>query len=184
MDEQPRQRQDGSGDDRPRMPWRWPSRSRAFWIFLILVLIIAAKFYGSTPSDTREVSFVSYQEYLDSGRIAGAKIIGDQEFHGILRDGTRFVVNLGPIDAETKRAWLDAGIEDFSFEDKPFQWYSVLISFLPWLLFIGFWIFMLRQMQGGPRGLFSFGKSRAKVLTEDRRKTTFQDVAGVEEAAK
>ena len=182
MDEQPRQRQDGSGDDRPRMPWRWPSRSRAFWIFLILVLIIAAKFYGSTPSDTREVSFVSYQEYLDSGRIAGAKIIGDQEFHGILRDGTRFVVNLGPIDAETKRAWLDAGIEDFSFEDKPFQWYSVLISFLPWLLFIGFWIFMLRQMQGGPRGLFSFGKSRAKVLTEDRRKTTFQDVAGVDEA--
>ena len=182
MDEQPRQRQDGPDDDGGRMPWRWPSRSRAFWIFLILVLIIAAKFFGTMPSDTREVSYVQYREYLESGNIARATIIGEQEFHGVLHDGTRFVVNLGPIDAETKRAWLEAGVEDFSFEDKPFQWYSVLISFLPWLLFIVFWIFMLRQMQGGPRGLFSFGKSRAKLLTEDRRKTTFQDVAGVDEA--
>jgi cell division protease FtsH len=181
MDEQPRQRPEGSGDDRGRMPWRWPSRSRAFWIFLILVLIIAAKFYDSTPSDTREISYVQYRQYLASGHIQRATIVGDQEFHGVLRDGSRFVVNLGPIDAETKREW-DTKIEDFSFEDKPFQWYSVLISFLPWLLFIGFWIFMLRQMQGGPKGLFSFGKSRAKVLTEDRRKTTFDDVAGIDEA--
>jgi len=162
--------------------WRWPSRSRAFWIFLILVLIIAAKFYGSMPSDSQEVSYVQYRAYLTEGRIARATIVGDQEFHGVLRDGTRFIVNLGPIDAETKRAWLDAGIEDFSFEDEPFQWYSVIISFLPWLLFIGFWIFMLRQMQGGPKGLFSFGKSKAKELTEDRRKTTFADVAGIDEA--
>ena len=162
--------------------WRWPSRSRAFWIFLILVLIIAAKFYGSTPSDSQEVSYVQYRAYLTEGRIVRATIVGDQEFHGVLRDGTRFIVNLGPIDAETKRAWLDAGIEDFSFEDEPFQWYSVIISFLPWLLFIGFWIFMLRQMQGGPKGLFSFGKSKAKELTEDRRKTTFADVAGIDEA--
>lgn len=181
MDEQPRQRQEGPGDDRPSM-WRWPSRSRAFWIFLILVLIIAAKFYGSTPSDSQEVSYVQYRAYLTEGRIARATIVGDQEFHGVLRDGTRFIVNLGPIDAETKRAWLDAGIEDFSFENEPFQWYSVIISFLPWLLFIGFWIFMLRQMQGGPKGLFSFGKSKAKELTEDRRKTTFADVAGIDEA--
>ena len=181
MDEQPQQHQDDPGDDRPRMPWRWPSRSRAFWIFLILVLIIAAKFFGSMPSDATQISYVQYREFLQSGRIARATIVGDQEFHGVLSDSTRFVVNLGPIDGSTKQAWLDAGIEDFSFEDRPFQW-SVLISFLPWLLFIGFWIFMLRQMQGGPKGLFSFGKSRAKVLTEDRRKTTFEDVAGVDEA--
>jgi cell division protease FtsH len=182
MNEQPRQQQDDPGDDRGRMPWRWPSRSRAFWIFFILVLIIAAKFFGSMPSDTTEVSYVQYRQYLESGYIARATIIGDQEFHGVLRDSTRFVTNLGPIDGSTKQAWLDAGMEDFSFEEKPFQWYSVLISFLPWLLFIGFWIFMLRQMQGGPKGLFSFGKSKAKVLTEDRRKTTFEDVAGVDEA--
>ena len=168
-------------DGRPRLPWRWPSRSRAFWIFLILVLIIAAKFFGSMPTDTREVSYVQYRDFLKARQIARATIVGDEEFHGVLADGTRFVVNLGPIDAETKREWEAADI-DFSFKEKPFQWYSVLISFLPWLLFIGFWIFMLRQMQGGPKGLFSFGKSRARLLTEDKRKTTFADVAGADEA--
>ena len=171
----------GTGEDPPRVPWRWPSRGRAFWIFLILVLIIAAKFFGSMPTDSREVSYVQYREFLKDRQIMRAKIVGDEEFQGVLSDGTRFVVNLGPIDAETKREWEEAGV-DFSFEEKPFQWYSVLISFLPWLLFIGFWIFMLRQMQGGPRGLFSFGKSRARLLTEDKRKTTFREVAGADEA--
>ena len=164
-----------------RPPWHWPTRTRAFWIFLILALIVAAKFFGSVPSDHREVSYVEYRQYLASRQITQATIVGNEEFQGLLADGSRFVVKLGPIDADTKREWEEAQI-DFSFKDKPFQWYSVLIGFLPWLLFIAFWIFMLRQMQGGPRGLFSFGKSRAKLLMEDKRKTTFRDVAGVDEA--
>ncbi|MEC9380817.1 MAG: ATP-dependent metallopeptidase FtsH/Yme1/Tma family protein, partial [Candidatus Latescibacterota bacterium] len=164
-----------------RPPWHWPTRTRAFWIFLILALIVAAKFFGSVPSDHREVSYVEYRQYLASRQIIKATIVGNEEFQGLLADGSRFVVKLGPIDADTKREWEEAQI-DFSFKDKPFQWYSVLIGFLPWLLFIAFWIFMLRQMQGGPRGLFSFGKSRAKLLMEDKRKTTFRDVAGVDEA--
>ena len=173
----------GPGEERPRAPLRWPSRSRAFWIFLILVLLIAAKFFGSMPTDSPKVSYVQYREYLKDRLIMRATIVGDEEFRGVLSDGTGFAVNLGPgpIDPETKREWEEAGI-DFSFETKPFQWYSVLISFLPWLLFIGFWIFMLRQMQGGPRGLFSFGKSRARLLMEDKRKTTFREVAGADEA--
>jgi len=164
-----------------RPPWHWPTRTRAFWIFLILALIVAAKFFGSVPSDHREVSYVEYRQYLASRQIIKATIVGNEEFQGLLADGSRFVVKLGPIDADTKREWEEAQI-DFSFKDKPFQWHSVLVGFLPWLLFIAFWIFMLRQMQGGPRGLFSFGKSRAKLLMEDKRKTTFRDVAGVDEA--
>ena len=88
---------------------------------------------------------------------------------------------MGPVLAEDKREWEEMGL-DFKFKEKPFPWYNLLLSFLPWLLFIAFFIFMLRQMQGGPRGLFSFGKSRAKLLMEDKRKTTFKDVAGVDEA--
>ncbi|MBI4562374.1 MAG: ATP-dependent zinc metalloprotease FtsH [Candidatus Rokubacteria bacterium] len=53
---------------------------------------------------------------------------------------------------------------------------------LPWFLFAGLWIFILRQMQGGPKGAFSFGKSRAKLVSEDKPKVTFKDVAGAEEA--
>ena len=171
----------GGSEGRPKMSWSWPSRTRAFWIFLVLVLIFAAKFFGSVEPDSQEISYNEYREYLEEGRIVRADIIASEEFHGMLNDGTHFVVNLGPIDAVTKREWQERGI-DFTFKEKPFQWYSVLFNFLPWLLIIGFWFFMLRQMQGGARGLFSFGKSRAKLLTEDKRKTTFEDVAGVDEA--
>ena len=174
---------DGSPDGREgsRPQWQWPSRTRAFWIFLVLVLLFAAKFFGSMPAESTEVSYILYRQHLKDRQIVRADIVGEKEFHGILADRTTFVVNLGTIDADDKREWEEAGI-DFAFVDKPFQWYSVLISFLPWLLFIAFWVFMLRQMQGGPKGLFSFGKSKAKLLTEDRKKTTFRDVAGVDEA--
>ncbi len=161
--------------------WRRPSRTQAFWIFFVLVLIFAAKFFNTTPSDAKVKSYNDYREDLENGRIIDAVIVGDSEFHGTLSNGQRFVVNLGPIDAETKREWQRIGLS-FRFKDEPFHWYSVLFNFLPWLLFIGFWIFMMRQMQGGPKGLFSFGKSRAKLLMEDTQKTTFEDVAGADEA--
>ncbi len=167
-------------EDRPRL-WRRPSRTLTFWIFFVLVLLFAAKFFDSTPSDAPIISYRQYREYLEESRIAEAVIIGESAFHGTLNNGQRFVVNLGPIDAQTKREWREYKL-DFRFKEEPFQWYSVLFSVLPWLLFIAFWIFMLRQMQGGPRGLFSFGKSRAKLLTEDKHQTTFADVAGADEA--
>ena len=175
-------RPENQGDDDKNRRWRRPSRTQAFWIFSVLVLVFAAKFFGSMPSDERVVSYREYREYLKSGDIVGdVQIVGESEFHGTLRSGEQFVVNLGPIDAATKLEWEEQDL-DFRFKEKPFQWYNLLLSFLPWLLFIGFWIFMLRQMQGGPRGLFSFGKSRAKLLMEDKHKTTFKDVAGADEA--
>ena len=174
------EQQQPDDDDRPRI-WRRPSRTQAFWIFFVLVLIFAAKFFGSKPSDAEIISYKIYRDHLEAGLITKAVIVGENEFHGELRTGAKFIVNLGPIDADTKREWADQQI-DFRFKEEPFQWYNLLFSFLPWLLFIGFWIFMLRQMQGGTRGLFSFGKSRAKLLVEDTQKTTFADVAGADEA--
>ena len=167
-------------EDRPRL-WRRPSRTQAFWIFFVLVLIFAAKFFDSRPSDVEVISYKKYREHLEAGFIASAVIVGENELHGKLHNQEKFVVNLGPIDADTKREWEDQNI-DFRFKEEPFQWYNLLFSLLPWLLFIGFWVFMLRQMQGGSRGLFSFGKSKAKLLMEDKRKTTFADVAGADEA--
>ena len=161
--------------------WRRPSRTSAFWIFFVLVLIFAAKFFDSTPSDAPTISYINYREYLENGQIAEAVVVGENEFHGTLNNGERFVVNLGPIDAETKREWRSYKLI-FRFKEEPFQWYDALLSILPWLLFIAIWIFMLRQMQGGSRGLFSFGKSRAKLRSQDEQQTTFADVAGADEA--
>lgn len=173
-------RQQPDGEGKPRL-WRRPSRTQTIWIFLVLVLIFAAKFFGSMPSDAPEISWKQYRQYLVEGLISDAVVVGENKFRGRLRDGGKFVVNLGPIDAATKREWEERDL-DITFKEEPFQWYNLLFSFLPWLFFIGLWIFMLRQMQGGSRGLFSFGKSRAKLLMEDKEKTTFADVAGADEA--
>ena len=168
-------------EDRPRR-WRRPSRTQAFWVFLILVLIFAGKFFDSTPSDAPNISYRQYRGYLEEGKVIEAVIIGESEFHGVLNNGETFVVNLGPVDATTKREWQQDFNLDFKFKDEPFKWSNVIFSVLPWALFLAFWVFMLRQMQGGSRGLFSFGKSRAKLLTAETQTTTFHDVAGVDEA--
>ncbi len=177
----PRRAPDGHGGEGPGRRWRRPSRAHAMWLLLLVVMIVAAKFFGSVPSESKIISYKQYRTYLQEGRIVSAVIEGETEFHGVLADGSTFVVNLGPIDAATKLEWEEHGLE-FRFKDKPFHWYGFLFSLAPWLLFIAFWLFMLRQMQGGPRGLFSFGKSRARLLTEDRQRTTFADVAGADEA--
>ena len=91
-------------EDRPRL-WRRPSRTQAFWIFFVLVLIFAAKFFDSRPSDAEVISYKTYREHLEAGLIASAVIIGENELHGKLHNQEKFVVNLGPIDADTKREW-------------------------------------------------------------------------------
>ena len=99
-------------EDRPRR-WRRPSRTQAFWIFLILVLIFAGKFFDSTPSDAPIISYREYRDFLEEGKVIEAVIIGESEFHGVLNDGGTFVVNLGPIDESTKREWQQDFVLDF-----------------------------------------------------------------------
>ncbi len=182
-------------DDGEGRPWRRISKTLAFWVIFILVAIVFSKFFGSnTATDDVILSYKEYKKLLKQGKIESAIII-ENEFHGKLRDPeyttsmqrgaqqpyTTFVVNLGVIDAETRTEWEKYEV-DFRFHNKPFNWLNVFFNFLPWLLFVGLWLFILRQMQGGPKGAFSFGKSRAKLVTEDRQKVTFEDVAGSEEA--
>jgi cell division protease FtsH len=182
----------GASEDGKR-PWRRISKTLAFWVFFLLVAIFASKFFGSDPSSDVVLSYKEYKMLLEDEKIQSA-VITDNEFHGRLvaeessppgqgqqRTYRDFIVNLGVIDADTRDEWLEHGV-DFRFQSKPFNWLNVFFNFLPWLLFVGLWLFILRQMQGGPKGAFSFGKSKAKLVSEDTAKITFKDVAGVEEA--
>ena len=189
----PREEQRLSSEDEGR-EWRRRSKTLAFWVFFVLVAIFASKFFGSAPGSGDPIlSYKEYKSLLVNGKIESAVII-DNEFHGTLREAEytgleqgkqqaymNFVVNLGVIDAEARSEWEKYEV-DFQFQNKPFNWLNVFFNFLPWLLFVGLWLFILRQMQGGPKGAFSFGKSRAKQVSEDLPKVTFEDVAGAEEA--
>ena len=185
-------RRNGDGDG--KRPWGRISKTLAFWIFFVLVAIFASKFFGSDPSSDVILSYKEYKALLEAQKIQSAVIIDNTEFHGKLiteeitppgagpqRAYKDFVVNLGVIDTDTREEWLKHGV-DFRFENKPFNWLNVFFNFLPWLLFVGLWLFILRQMQGGPKGAFSFGKSKAKLVSEEKTKITFKDVAGAEEA--
>jgi cell division protease FtsH len=127
---------------------------------------------------------VAYSELLsrvDSGDVRSAKIHG-QTIEAQNRQGATLTAT-GPLDTEDLQKRLEAHGASFEFEQPgagilP----SILINMLPILLLIGVWIFFMRQMQGGARGAMGFGKSKARLLTENKNRVTFDDVAGVDEA--
>ena len=97
---------------------------------------------------------------------------------------THFKLTLPFVDRSVTDEW-DAAELNYTFKEKTIDWTGYLLNMLPWLLLIGFWIFMIRRMQGGAggmKGIFNFGKSRASLWTSDQPAVTFKDVAGCEEA--
>ena len=91
----------------------------------------------------------------------------------VMPEGTDVVAVLDANDVRIIASPEDSGMPSFL---------SILLSWFPMLLFIGIWVFFMRQMQGGSRGAMGFGKSRAKLLTEHQGRVTFEDVAGIDEA--
>ncbi|MAD52337.1 MAG: cell division protein FtsH [Candidatus Marinimicrobia bacterium] len=143
-----------------------------------------------------EIQYFQYREYLESRQISRADII-ENIFYGqfatpqaiqtevtVLENISRFHVILPFIDRDIMTEWDSYGV-NYSFKGKSIDWTGYFLNMLPWLLLIGIWIFFIRRMQGGGggmRGIFNFGKSRAKVWTSDMPKVTFDDVAGCIEA--
>ncbi len=208
QDGRPPNRQPG----RPPEENNWQRYSKVFltWLLVIILAFVALQFLNTKP-EAPAISYSHYQELLDGERrtlddtevkIVRATVyksnLNDYEMHGYLNqtiplvttegkkvDESEFIVNLGAVDSEMQAVWVSRGIE-VTFEEKDSQWTQMLISFLPWILIIAVWLFFMRRMQagagGGPKGLFSFGKSRAKMVSENAIRVTFSDVAGADEA--
>ena len=87
-----------------------------------------------------------------------------------------------PKDPELIKLLKSKGVKIFAKSEKGFSWSRVFLSWVPMLLLVGVWIFFMRRMQGGGGSALSFGKSRAKLLSDSRKKVTFEDVAGIDEA--
>lgn len=148
-----------------------------------------------------EIGFDQYQKLLAEDKIKEAvvkKLDNTFTFHGVLKQaeplnvGSRqvsadkFTVLLPytNIDDAVIKTWNDKQIA-FRIEKEDTSWIGPLIGALPWILIIVFWIIIMRRMQGqggGTKGIFSFGKSKAKMLTENQLRVTFKDVAGADEA--
>jgi cell division protease FtsH len=158
-------------------------------IYLLLILLFVAAVYGFKPDQTKadpfEGDYNAFYTALENGEIKSIQLmqVGDvREIEGTLRTGDEFKVNGPPDDAEL----LDLIKEkDIVYYQRPLpktpMWLSLLGSFLPILIIAVMMFFLIQQTQGGGGRVMQFGKSRARLHSDDKKKITFADVAGVDE---
>ena len=160
-------------------------RNLAIWGAIALLVIGMAVAMGGNPQAARaeKAKLSVIYELVEDGKIADATL-GDQRIIVTTTDGRTMVSELRSLDMTTQQ-FLEENQVPFTVDADSGQntFASLIFSILPILLIVGFVFFMMRQMQsGGGRGAMSFGKSRARLLTEKHGRVTFDDVAGVDEA--
>tara|TARA_Y100001970_G_scaffold291531_1_gene429026 strand:+ start:881 stop:2797 length:1917 start_codon:yes stop_codon:yes gene_type:complete len=154
------------------------------WIFIALIVFGLFNLFNNSSENKNSVQ-LTYSQFLDEVEIGSIKdvVIKGNNITGSYEDGRSFktyaandptlVDRLNERGVNISAAPLDDGYPSIL---------GILISWFPMLLLIGVWIFFMRQMQGGKGGAMGFGRSKAKLLTENKNKVTFNDVAGIDEA--
>jgi cell division protease FtsH len=159
-------------------------KNLALWVIIGLLLIALFNvFQGSSPrGPSAQVAYSDFLRDVDNQKIADATIQGNQ-VRGHYTDGRQFSVNV-PNDPNLVSRLVDRNVRVSAapVDDNMHPLLSVLISWFPFLVLIGVWIFFMRQMQSGGGRAMGFGKSRARLLTEKVGRVTFDDVAGIDEA--
>ncbi|HIB54862.1 MAG TPA: ATP-dependent metallopeptidase FtsH/Yme1/Tma family protein [Nitrospirales bacterium] len=158
------------------------NKNLVFWVVIGLFMILLFNLLNAPQrAPIQEVPFSDFITKLEEGEVREVTII-DRTISGVFKEGNQFTTyavdypDLVPLLRKH-----DVRVEAKPDDDHP--WYiTFLVTWGPFILFLGLWFFLMRQMQIGGNRALSFGKSRARQLTEDRKKITFDDVAGVEEA--
>ncbi len=187
----PAGRPNGQGPQKP------PSSSLNRWLLLIVLLMLGIyifNYFNASSSSTTtptsvDLTYTQFYQQINDKNVKTATFIGQTDIEGTLNT---------PVNGQTQYhvVQLPAGNDDqlpqklinsgatVVYKPPPDNgfWLNILITFVPWILLIGLFIFFSRRATSGQQGIFSFGKSRAKLILEDRPSTTFADVAGVDEA--
>jgi cell division protease FtsH len=160
-------------------------RNLAIWGAIALLVIGMAVAMGGNPetASAKRAKLSEIYTLVDNGQVAEATL-GDDQIIVKTTDGNTMVSELRALDMSTQDYLRDHNVPfTVDADSGRNNFASLLFSILPILLIVGFVFFMMRQMQGGGgRGAMSFGKSRARLLTEKHGRVTFDDVAGVDEA--
>lgn len=184
------------GDEKEPIGFRGPGKTIIFWIVLFLIIYVGFKFVSDLNTDAAEITYSEFIHELDNDNLIEVTF-EDRKVTGVLKEARSFA-STNSSSTFTKFT-TQIPFPDYNYElvskietkgikitakDQSPNFFSYLIAAAPWIILVVFWLFIMRQMQGGggTRGLFSFGKSRAKLLTDERPKVTFNDVAGADEA--
>ncbi len=155
-------------------------KNLALWMVIGLIVILLFNLFQANQSPRGEIVFSDFLKKVESGEVREVTLRGNS-VTGRLSDGSSFRSFTADYP-DLVKTLRDRGVK---IEVKPPDtnpWYAILLQWVPMLLFIGVWIFFMRQMQGGGAKALSFGKARARLISEKQNKVTFQDVAGVDEA--
>ncbi len=172
------------------------------WGAVIVAAVIVMQVFRTNTETFTEIPYGEYEVLLQNPEnISSASIIksdiNDYTFKAELQKETDVKIKgksvsvkaisvyiPEPMIHDQESVWKEKGIQ-YSFDKESNEWMNILIGFLPWVLIIAVWVVIMRRMQGqggGSKGIFSFGKSKAKLITPSSKRVTFKDVAGTDEA--
>ena len=174
----------------PRTNWGNLSKNLALWLLVGLLALALFQMMSRQRNPTQEFSYTEFSRQLDQGNIARVEVYDGKRLEGDFRNpvtqdnrtAKSFQVLLPVANSEQFIKRLeDAGVPITAKEPKG-GITAIIIAALPWIVILGLWFFLLRQLQAGGSRAFAFGKSKAKLLAGDTPKVTFADVAGADEA--
>ncbi len=162
------------------------SRNAALWIVILLLLIALFNLFqdAGTRGQPGPVAFSDFMRNVETGQVQKVTIMG-QEIVGTLKNTGQSFKTVAPKDTNSLivAKLQESGVHyDVAEDEGMHPLLQILISWFPFLLLFGVWIFFMRQMQSGGGKAMGFGKSKAKLLTEKVGRVTFDDVAGIDEA--
>ncbi|GIC75895.1 ATP-dependent zinc metalloprotease FtsH [Moritella sp. F3] len=159
------------------------AKNLILWLVIAVVLMSVFQSFGPNDNSSNQLDYSSFVQQVRNKQVNEVKING-RTIRGVSQGGQKFVTFLPAEDPQLLNDLLNNNVKVFGEpEAEESLLTSIFISWFPMLLLIGVWVFFMRQMQGGGgKGAMSFGKSKARLMSEDQIKTTFADVAGCDEA--
>jgi cell division protease FtsH len=155
-------------------------KNLALWMVIGLIVILLFQLFQQNQSPRGEIVFSDFLKKVESGEVREVTLKGNN-VSGRLSDGSSFRTFTADYP-DLVKSLKDKGVKIDVKPPDTNSWLAIVLQWVPMLLFIGVWIFFMRQMQGGGAKALSFGKARARLISEKQNKVTFQDVAGVDEA--
>ncbi len=156
-------------------------KNLALWIVITLMMIMLYNLFNQQHLAETNISYTEFLAMVDNGSISDVVIQGQELFLTDVNHN-RFKV-YAPQDADLIKILRQKGVTISAKPETDSPWYmNVLVSWFPMIVLIGVWIFFMRQMQSGGGKAMSFGKSRARLQSDQMKKVTFEDVAGIDEA--
>ncbi len=157
------------------------TKNLLLWITISLVMVVLFNLFNQPQTPQTKLAYSDFLQRVDRGEVLTVKIQGDK-IYGELATGGKFMAYV-PNDPKLVETLIGQKVRVEAEPEEEGAWYMVLlINWFPMLLLIAVWIFFMRQMQGGGGKALSFGRSKARMISSEAAKVTFDDVAGVDEA--